>query len=338
MATFDDAKNASMNMFNQIPQDDPQQPTNQEPAPAPTDPGIQPTDPGAQPTDPGAQPADQSQQQDPASTSQNVQGAPQSTQQQDPATIAQIAAQAAVDRQNALTQAQQQAQMLQEQNAQLQKQLQELSTQQESAVTDQAVPDDVPMLDFQNLAFLDEEEAKSAVQQFVDGISSRAKSEAEKAAEEKYGPVLDYARRGMENEQAEEVYGALKTLPDLQDIEDYKPQISKILRDNPILSKNDVELGYRIATAYAIAKGINKMNTPQVKQGPPSIDELMNHYRSNPDFQNAIEQDRIAKLNPSQQVPQVSASSGAVNAALNIQDKPKTLEEASERTRKMFGM
>jgi hypothetical protein len=34
----------------------------------------------------------------------------------------------------------------------------------------------------------------------------------------------------------------------------------------------------------------------------------------------------------------MSASSGAAGAALNIKERPQTLEEASRRTREMFGM
>ena len=90
--------------------------------------------------------------------------------------------------------------------------------------------------------------------------------------------------------------------------------------------------------AYAIAVGVNSMNTPPVEPKEPTPEELMALYESNPEFQEMIEKKRLAALKQSQQVPPFSASSGAVNAALNIKDKPKTFEEASERTRRMFGL
>ena len=49
------------------------------------------------------------------------------------------------------------------------------------------------------------------------------------------------------------------------------------------------------------------------------------------------EKKRLEKIQGSQQVPPFSSSSGAVNAALAIQEKPKTFEEASQLVRKMFG-
>ena len=64
----------------------------------------------------------------------------------------------------------------------------------------------------------------------------------------------------------------------------------------------------------------------------------MELYDKNPTFQELVEKKRLDAIKQSQQVPPFSASSGAVNAALNIKEKPKTFEEASERTRKMFGL
>ena len=64
----------------------------------------------------------------------------------------------------------------------------------------------------------------------------------------------------------------------------------------------------------------------------------MKLYEETPTFQELVEKKRLEAIKQSQQVPPFSASSGAVNAALNIKEKPKTFEEASERTRKMFGL
>jgi hypothetical protein len=63
----------------------------------------------------------------------------------------------------------------------------------------------------------------------------------------------------------------------------------------------------------------------------------MELYDKNPTFQELIEKKRIESLKESQQVPPFSASSGAVNAALNIKEKPKTFDEAFARTSTMFG-
>ena len=81
------------------------------------------------------------------------------------------------------------------------------------------------------------------------------------------------------------------------------------------------------------------MNTPPPEPpAEPTVNELMDMYNSNPEFQQLVEKQRLEQIKQSQQVPPFSASSGAVNAALNIEKKPKTFEEASERTRRMFGL
>ena len=61
-------------------------------------------------------------------------------------------------------------------------------------------------------------------------------------------------------------------------------------------------------------------------------------YNNNPAFQELVEKQRIDTLKQSQQVPPFSASSGAVNAALNIKEEPKGWDDASKRTRAMFGL
>ena len=94
----------------------------------------------------------------------------------------------------------------------------------------------------------------------------------------------------------------------------------------------------KFINAYAIARGVNAINTPPAEPKELTDDELMELYDKNPTFQELIEKKRIDAIKNSQQVPPFSASSGAVNAALNIQEKPKTFDEASERTRKMFGL
>ena len=65
-------------------------------------------------------------------------------------------------------------------------------------------------------------------------------------------------------------------------------------------------------------------------------EELMKYYDSNPEFQQMIEKKRLDDIKQSQQVPAMSASNGAVNAALTIKEKPTTWDDASQRTRDMF--
>ena len=78
------------------------------------------------------------------------------------------------------------------------------------------------------------------------------------------------------------------------------------------------------------------MNTPPPAAKEPTAEELMEAYNSNLTFRDMVEKQRLEQIKQSQQVPPFSASCGAVNAALDIKEKPKTFEEASMRTREMF--
>ena len=91
--------------------------------------------------------------------------------------------------------------------------------------------------------------------------------------------------------------------------------------------------------AYALARGINQIKNPPPppeEQKEPTVEDLMTLYNNNPAFREMVEKQRLEEVKQSQQVPPMSASSGAVNAALNIKEKPQTLEEASRRTREDF--
>lgn len=91
--------------------------------------------------------------------------------------------------------------------------------------------------------------------------------------------------------------------------------------------------------AYMLMTGIDRIKNPPAPPEPakePTAEELLQIYNNNPAFQELIEKQRLDTIKQSQQVPPMSASSGAVNAALNIKEKPQTLEEASKRSYEDF--
>ena len=151
-------------------------------------------------------------------------------------------------------------------------------------------------------------------------------------------PTLEYAKKGMQEAERTETISALSQVPELQGINDMLPQLDRIISSNKWLQSDDMSLEEKYINAYAIARGVNAINTPPEPEKKLTDDDLMKLYDENPTFQELIEKKRIDALKNSQQVPPFSASSGAVNAALNIKEKPKTFEEASERTRRMFGL
>ena len=217
-------------------------------------------------------------------------------------------------------------QQLRHTNEELQKTITQQSDEQEGKIEEMALP----TLDLSNLAFDDAETIAQKqniyAQQMADYVRRGVMSEL--------APYLAEAKQGMEHKQQESLLESLEQMPEFKEIRGSLPQINRIMEQNSNLFASDAPYEDKIIAAYAIARGANAINTPP--KVAPTTDELMAMYNANPEFQQMIEKQRIDALKDSQQVPVMSASSGLTNAALNIKEKPQTMDEASERARAMF--
>ena len=217
-------------------------------------------------------------------------------------------------------------QQLRHTNEELQKTITQQSDEQEGKIEEMALP----TLDLSNLAFDDAETIAQKqniyAQQMADYVRRGVMSEL--------APYLAEAKQGMEHKQQESLLESLEQMPEFKEIRGSLPQINRIMEQNSNLFASDAPYEDKIIAAYAIARGANAIHTPP--KAAPTTDELMAMYNANPEFQQMIEKQRIDALKDSQQVPVMSASSGLTNAALNIKEKPQTMDEASERARAMF--
>lgn len=245
---------------------------------------------------------------------------------------AEVAAQAVQEREQQMQQLMADMEALRTQNQQMQGTIEELSRRNEEHLIEEGMLP--PELDIQGLAFADAETQKNEVAKFVEGLSAYNREQLMK----ELAPTLEYAKKGMQEAERGEVINALSQLPELQGINDMLPQLDRIIASNRWLQSDDMSMDEKYINAYAIARGVNAINTPPEEPKELTSEELMELYDKNPTFQELVEKKRLDAIKQSQQVPPFSASSGAVNAALNIKEKPKTLEEASEATRKMFGL
>lgn len=250
----------------------------------------------------------------------------------DAVNTAEIAAQTAQEKDAQLQQALQEIQALRAQNEQMQGTITELSQQNEENLIEEAMQP--PVLDINGLAFATEDEVKQAQADYAQKMSEYNRQQIMK----ELAPTLEYAKKGMLDAERNETLSALSQVPELAGIQDMLPQLDKIISNNKWLQSEDMPLDEKFINAYAIARGVNAINTPPEEPKELTSEELMELYDKNPTFQELVEKKRIEAIKNSQQVPPFSASSGAVNAALNIKEKPKTFEEASERTRRMFGL
>ena len=247
------------------------------------------------------------------------------------AQTAELAAQVASEKDGQLQQALSEIEALKQQNQQLQGTIDEISSRNAENVNEEAMTP--PPLDLNSLAFADEETQKSAMAKYAEDMSAYNRSQIMK----ELSPALEYAKKGMREEEAKEAVSALSQIPELSNINEMLPQLDKIISNNKWLQSDDMPVDEKYINAYAMARGIDTINNPPKPPKPPTTDELMELYNSNPAFRELVEKQRLEEIKQSQQVPSFSASSGAVNAALNIKEKPQTLEEASRRTKEMFG-
>ncbi|MDD6564938.1 MAG: hypothetical protein PUF08_07640 [Clostridiales bacterium] len=251
------------------------------------------------------------------------------------AETAEVAAQVAAEKDGQLQQAMAEIESLKQQNQQLQGTIDEISRQNtENIIEDALTP---PTLDINALAFADEEMQRAAMAKYAEDMSAYNRQQLMK----EMSPALEYAKKSMRDAETKEVVSTLSQIPELANIEGMLPQLDRIIANNKWLSSDDMPIDEKYINAYAIARGIDTINNPPTQPEPPkepTPEELLQMYNNNPAFQELVEKQRIDTLKQGQQVPPFSASSGAVSAALNIKEKPKTIEEASERTRKMFGL
>ena len=245
---------------------------------------------------------------------------------------AEIAAQTAQEKDMQLQQALQELEALKAQNQQMQGAIEELSKKNEENLIEEAMQP--PVLDINGLAFATQDEIDKAQAEHAQKSYEFYRDQIMK----ELAPTLEYAKKGMQEAEKTEVISALSQVPELKGIGDMMPQIDQIIASNKWLQSADMPLEEKIINAFAIANGVNTINTPPEPEKKLTDEELMKIYEETPTFQELVEKKRLEAIKQSQQVPPFSASSGAVNAALNIKEKPKTFEEASRRTREMFGM
>lgn len=245
---------------------------------------------------------------------------------------AEVAAQAAQEKDIQLQQALQEIELIKAQNQQMHSTIEELSKKNEENLIENALQ--MPTLDINGLAFADEETIKNAQEEYARKMTEYVKGDVLKEV----APFVEQAKQGIYQKEKADMISSLSQVPELVGISDMMPQIEKIIQNNRWLQSEDMPMDEKLINAYAIAKGVNAINTPPEQPKELTDEEVMELYNNRPSVQEIIEKQRLEQIKQSQQVPPFSASSGAVNAALNIKEKPKTWDDASERTRKMFGL
>lgn len=220
-------------------------------------------------------------------------------------------------------------------SAQLENVIHEMNQQKEEQIIEEAlVP---PQLDLSALMFESPEAIAAAQAKYMNDMTEYNR----KVMEKEYKPIREQAKRLEEHDILERMKSDLKGREDFEgfDSPEMQNRMRNIIEQNAFLKNSDLPIADKYINAYAIARGADAMYAPKpVPEQPkaPTVDELMAIYAENPDFRAAIEKKRIEELSHGQQVPPLTASSGAGNVALNIKEKPQTLGEARERAKSWF--
>ncbi len=248
------------------------------------------------------------------------------------AETAQAAAQLASQKDAELTRALEQIRQLKEANEQLENAVAEMSAANEANVTEQLLAP--PALNINELTFADENTVRAAEKQYADDMTAYARQQIMK----ELSPYLEEAKAGMAEKQRRQTLEKLASIPELEGISDPEIQrhMDSIIEKNNLFHSENLSPEDKYISAYLIARGVNAANAPK-NNTEPTAEQLMNYYNTNNEFRGMVEKQRIAELSKNQQVPTLSASSGAGGVALNIKEKPKTLDEASNFARSLFG-
>lgn len=220
----------------------------------------------------------------------------------------------------------QQVEAGQQQNAQLQNLINQQSQVQEEAVEEMVMP----QFDFAKAFYADEDEQRRMSLEYSDAMMKYITGRIEGDMK----PMIEEYRAAANDRETRKIIGEFSKLPEFAEMEQLMPQMTYIMEQNPRMFNDSVPLTERLVMAYTAARGANA----EIGEHKYTLDELMGLYDGNDEFRNAIEQRRVAAVKKGQQVPPAAASSGAANVALNIKDKPKTTSEALEATRRLFGL
>lgn len=251
---------------------------------------------------------------------------------------AEMAAQTAQQKTDELSQVTKQLAEISRQNEELKSTIEQMSQVQEEAITEQLL--EPPVFDAEKILYGDAESQAKALTEYQNKLNEYNKAMIRKDMEEELAPIMEFARQGMEARDKADALKAIKeAVPEMSDIDSKAGLLDTIIEQNPFLSGSDKPMEEKYIMAYMLARGVDAVNNPPVVPEPPkepTAQELMEYARNNKEFAEMLAMEKIAAVQSGQQVPPLSASSGAVNAAPTIQNEPKNLEEATELFKNML--
>lgn len=214
--------------------------------------------------------------------------------------------------------------------------IQEMSRQREQEVVEeQTTPPSFENVDMSGLMFGDEESQKRAQTQFAENIGKYVLQMMDSRMKDMQ-PFIEEARRGQAERERRTAIDNLSADELTKGVSEVADRLDVIIKENPQMFPSTMSAEDKYTAAYTLMIGAQALMNPPKPPAEPTTDELMELYRNNPGFREAVERERIEAVKKNQQVPVFSPSNGVGNAAPTINEKPKTMADASSATRKMF--
>lgn len=218
-------------------------------------------------------------------------------------------------------------QALRQQNQQLQQAMQQMNDAQKQNVVEEALT--MPTLDLSTIAFDDENTLREKQANYTQKMAEYMKATMMR----ELSPFVQQAQEGMAQKEKANVLASLSAIPELQGIDSMLPQLDQLMANNKLFASSDVPLDEKYITAYLLANALNGRSKKTDEMTP---EKFMQYYQSNAELKDLIDKQRLDEIKGAQDVPQFSASNGAVNAALTIPNKPTSFDEANELVKKSF--
>lgn len=212
-------------------------------------------------------------------------------------------------------------QAVKEENARLQQAMQQQNEIAQQNIVEEALQP--PILNHEALLYSDEESDKAKAAYAAD-MEKFVRASMMK----ELSPLMEYAKEGMEQKQKGEVISSLSGIPDLQDISNIIPQLDNIISNNKLFASADMPLDEKYIAAYFLKQGIDAKRNPPAAAPQMNDDMFMQYYATHPDLKDIIDKQRVTELKGGQNVPLMSPSGGAVNAALSMPKTPTNFDEA----------
>lgn len=214
--------------------------------------------------------------------------------------------------------------------------IQEMSRQREQEVIEEhTAPPSFESVDMSGILYGDEESQKKSQTQFAENLGKYVMQLMDGRMKDMQ-PFIEEARRGQAERERRNALANLSASEVTKGIGEVADRLDVIIERNPEMFPSSMSTEDKYAAAYALMIGAQTLKNPPKPPAEPTTDELMGLYRNNPAFREAVERERIEAVKKNQQVPVFSPSNGVGNAAPTINDKPKTMADASSATRRMF--